>query len=88
MNGNAKDAAMVILGMPSNKNGGSRRSHREEEEHDEEEMIEGEETNDYSDEQLGMAGELRSALDSGRDHDVVAAIHGIVMSYQDFPDYE
>jgi len=86
MNGNAKDAAMVILGMPS-KNGGSRRSHREEE-HDEEEMIEGEETNDYSDEQLGMAGELRSALDSGRDHDVVAAIHGIVMSYQDFPDYE
>ena len=87
MNGNAKDAAMVILGMPS-KNGGSRRSHREEEEHDEEEMIEGEETNDYSDEQLGMAGELRSALDSGRDHDVVAAIHGIVMSYQDFPDYE
>ena len=86
MNGNAKDAAMVILGMPS-KNGGSRRSRREEEEHDEE-MIEGEEMDDYSDEQLGMASELRSALDSGRDHDVVAAIHGIVMSYQDFPDYE
>ena len=75
---------MVILGMPSNKNGGSRRSHREEE-HDEEEMIEGEEMeDDYSDEQLGMASELRSALDSGRDHDVVAAIHGIMMSYQDY----
>ena len=82
MNGNAKEAAMVILGMPS-KNGGSRRSHREEEEHDEE-MIEGEEMDDYSDEQLGMASELRSALDSGRDHDVVAAIHGIMMSYQDY----
>ena len=84
MNGNAKDAAMVILGMPSNKNGGSRRSRREEEEHDEEELFESEETDDYSDEQLGMASELRSALDSGRDHDVVAAIHGIVMSYQDY----
>ena len=82
MNGNAKDAAMVILGMPS-KNGGSRRSRREEE-HDEEELFESEETDDYSDEQLGMASELRSALDSGRDHDVVAAIHGIVMSYQDY----
>ena len=82
MNGNAKDAAMVILGMPSNKNGGSRRSHREEE-HDEE-MIEGEEMDDYSDEQLGMASELRSALDSGSDHDVVSAIHGIMMSYQDY----
>ena len=81
MNGNAKDAAMVILGMPS-KNGGSRRSHREEE-HDEE-MIEGEEMDDYSDEQLGMASELRSALDSGSDHDVVSAIHGIMMSYQDY----
>ena len=78
----AKDAAMVILGMPS-KNGGSRRSHREEE-HDEEELFESEETDDYSDEQLGMAGELRSALDSGSDHDVVAAIHGIMMSYQDY----
>ena len=78
----AKDAAMVILGMPSNKNGGSRRSHREEE-HDEE-MIEGEEMDDYSDEQLGMASELRSALDSGSDHDVVSAIHGIMMSYQDY----
>jgi len=74
---------MVILGMPSNKNGGSRRSHREEE-HDEEEMIEGEEMDDYSDEQLGMASELRSALDSGSDHDVVSAIHGIMMSYQDY----
>ena len=74
---------MVILGMPSNKNGGSRRSHREEEEHDEE-MIEGEEMDDYSDEQLGMASELRSALDSGSDHDVVSAIHGIMMSYQDY----
>ena len=72
---------MVILGMPS-KNGGSRRSHREEE-HDEE-MIEGEEMDDYSDEQLGMASELRSALDSGSDHDVVSAIHGIMMSYQDY----
>ena len=82
MNGNAKDAAMVILGMPS-KNGGSRRNRREEEEHDEE-MIESEETNDYSDEQLGMASELRSALDSGSDHDVVSAIHGIMMSYQDY----
>jgi len=81
MNGNAKDAAMVILGMPS-KNGGSRRNRREEE-HDEE-MIESEETNDYSDEQLGMASELRSALDSGSDHDVVSAIHGIMMSYQDY----
>ena len=81
MNGNAKDAAMVILGMPS-KNGGSRRSRREEE-HDEE-MIEGEEMDDYSDEQLGMASELRSALDSGSDHDVVSAIHGIMMSYQDY----
>jgi len=76
----AKDAAMVILGMPS-KNGGSRRSHRDEEE--EEQMIESEET-EYSDEQLGMAGELRSALDSGSDHDVVAAIHGIMMSYEDY----
>ena len=83
MNGNAKDAAMLILGMPSNKNGGSRRSRREEEEHDEE-MIEGEEMDDYSDEQLGMASELRSALDSGSDHDVVSAIHGIMMSYQDY----
>ena len=83
MNGNAKDAAMVILGMPSNKNGGSRRSRRVEEEHDEE-MIEGEEMDDYSDEQLGMASELRSALDSGSDHDVVSAIHGIMMSYQDY----
>ena len=73
---------MVILGMPSNKNGGSRRSRREEE-HDEE-MIEGEEMDDYSDEQLGMASELRSALDSGSDHDVVSAIHGIMMSYQDY----
>ena len=82
MNGNAQDAAMVILGMPS-KNGGSRRSRREEE-HDEEELFESEETDDYSDEQLGMASELRSALDSGSDHDVVAAIHGIVMSYQDY----
>jgi hypothetical protein len=82
MNGNAQDAAMVILGMPS-KNGGSRRNRREEEEHDEE-MIESEETNDYSDEQLGMASELRSALDSGSDHDVVSAIHGIMMSYQDY----
>ena len=78
----AKDAAMVILGMPS-KNGGSRRSHREEE-HEEEELFESEETDDYSDEQLGMAGELRSALDSGSDHDVVAAIHGIMMSYEDY----
>ena len=77
----AKDAAMVILGMPS-KNGGSRRSRREEE-HEEEELFESEET-EYSDEQLGMAGELRSALDSGSDHDVVAAIHGIMMSYQDY----
>ena len=82
MNGNAKDAAMVILGMPS-KNGGSRRSRREEE-HDEEELFESEETDDYSDEQLGMASELRSALDSGSDHDVVSAIHGIMMSYQDY----
>ena len=73
---------MVILGMPSNKNGGSRRNRREEEEHDEE-MIESEEM-EYSDEQLGMAGELRSALDSGSDHDVVSAIHGIMMSYQDY----
>jgi hypothetical protein len=47
-------------------------------------MIESEETNDYSDEQLGMASELRSALDSGSDHDVVSAIHGIMMSYQDY----
>ena len=77
----AKDAAMVILGMPS-KNGGSRRSLREEE-HDEEELFESEES-EYSDEQLGMAGELRSALDSGSDHDVVAAIHGIMMSYEDY----
>ena len=77
----AKDAAMVILGMPS-KNGGSRRSHREEE-HDEEELFESEES-EYSDEQLGMAGELRSALDSGSDHDVVSAIHGIMMSYEDY----
>ena len=82
MNGNAKDAAMVILGMPSNKNGGSRRSRREEE-HDEEELFDSEES-EYSDEQLGMASELRSALDSGSDHDVVSAIHGIMMSYQDY----
>ena len=82
MNGNAKDAAMVILGMPSNKNGGSRRSRREEEHH-EEELFDSEES-EYSDEQLGMASELRSALDSGSDHDVVSAIHGIMMSYQDY----
>ena len=61
----AKEAAMVILGMPSSsQNGGSRRNRRDEEE--EEQMIESEET-EYSDEQLGMAGELRSALDSGSD---------------------
>ena len=72
---------MVILGMPSSsQNGGSRRNRRDEEE---EQMIESEET-EYSDEQLGMAGELRSALDSGSDHDVVAAIHGIIMSYEDY----
>jgi hypothetical protein len=77
----AKEAAMVILGMPSSsQNGGSRRNRRDEEE---EQMIESEET-EYSDEQLGMAGELRSALDSGSDHDVVAAIHGIIMSYEDY----
>jgi len=76
----AKEAAMVILGMPSSQNGGSRRNRRDEEE---EQMIESEET-EYSDEQLGMAGELRSALDSGSDHDVVAAIHGIMMSYEDY----
>ena len=78
----AKEAAMVILGMPSSsQNGGSRRNRRDEEE--EEQMIESEET-EYSDEQLGMAGELRSALDSGAVHDVVAAIHGIIMSYEDY----
>ena len=72
---------MVILGMPSSsQNGGSRRNRRDEEE---EQMIESEET-EYSDEQLGMASELRSALDSGSDHDVVAAIHGIIMSYEDY----
>jgi hypothetical protein len=69
----AKETAMVILGMGD----GSKkdRHHSEEEDYDGEEM-------EYSDDQLMMAGELRSAIDGGDEHDILTAIHGIMMSYK------
>jgi len=74
----AKDAAMVILGLGG---GGPKKDH-----HSKEEDYDGEEesTDEYSDDQLAMAGELRSALDGGDEHDILEAIHGIVMSYKDY----
>ena len=65
---------MVILGMGD----GSKkdRPHHDDESHNEEDS--------YSDEQLMMAGELRSALDGGDEHDILTAIHGIMMSYKDY----
>ena len=66
---------MVILGMgdcSSKKD----RPHHDDESHNEEDS--------YSDEQLMMAGELRSALDGGDEHDILTAIHGIMMSYKDY----
>jgi len=69
-----KDAAMVILGL----GGGQKKGH-----HSEEEDYDGEEMEmEYSDDQLMMAGELRSALDGGDEHDILTAIHGIMMSYK------
>lgn len=81
----AKDAAMVILGLGGPQKKGRRSSHDEESEHEMEEAFEEDyldsENEEYSDEQLEMAGELRSALDGGDEHDILTAIHGIVMSY-------
>jgi hypothetical protein len=77
-----KDAAMVILGMggPSKKD---RPHHDKDEDHDDEDYLDGEEEEDsYSDEQLMMAGELKSALSGGDEHDILNAIHGIMMSYK------
>tara|TARA_Y100000593_G_scaffold90363_1_gene176618 strand:+ start:1233 stop:1457 length:225 start_codon:yes stop_codon:yes gene_type:complete len=68
----AKETAMVILGMGD---GSKKDRHHHDESHDEEEM-------EYSDDQLMMAGELRSALDGGDEHDILTAIHGIMMSYK------
>ena len=66
---------MVILGMGD---GSSKkdRPHHDDESHNEEDSS--------SDEQLMMAGELRSALDGGDEHDILTAIHGIMMSYKDY----
>ena len=63
---------MVILGMGD---GSKKDRPHHDESHDEEEM-------EYSDDQLMMAGELRSALDGGDEHDILTAIHGIMMSYK------
>tara|TARA_Y100001963_G_scaffold87054_1_gene120366 strand:+ start:173 stop:394 length:222 start_codon:yes stop_codon:yes gene_type:complete len=70
----AKETAMVILGMGDGSSKKDRPHH--DEDHDEEDS--------YSDEQLMMAGELRSALDGGDEHDILTAIHGIMMSYKDY----
>jgi len=67
---------MVILGLGG---GGPKKDH-----HSKEEDYDGEETTEYSDDQLMMAGELRRALDDGDEHDILTAIHGIVMSYKDY----
>ena len=64
---------MVILGMGA---GSKKDRHHDDESHNEEDS--------YSDEQLMMAGELRSALDGGDEHDILTAIHGIMMSYKDY----
>ena len=77
------------LGGPPKK---VRQSHDEEEDHEMEEEdhefeeVEGDylnsEEQEYSDDQLEMAGELKSALMDGDEHDILTAIHGIVMSYR------
>ncbi len=77
----AKDAAMVILGL-----GGPKKDRQSHDEEDHELEVEGDyldgEEQEYSDDQLEMAGELRSALDGGDEHDILTAIHGIMMSYR------
>jgi hypothetical protein len=50
---------------------------------DGDEEVVGEEE-EYSDDQLQMAGELKSALMDGNENDILAAIHGIMMSYEDY----
>lgn len=74
---------MVILGLggPPKK---VRQSHDEDEDHElevEGDYLDGEEQ-EYSDDQLEMAGELKSALMDGDEHDILTAIHGIMMSYR------
>jgi len=78
----AKDAAMLILGMGDGSPKKDRPHHDKDEDHDDEEYLDSEEDS-YSDDQLAMAGELRSALDGGDEHDILEAIHGIMMSYKD-----
>jgi len=74
----AKEAAMIILGSkPKSGDSGRQDSGADEESMDEEEM-------EYSEDQLTMASELRSALDGGSDTDILSAIHGIMMSYEDY----
>ena len=72
----AKDAAMIILGAKPKSGGMNRRDDGDEE-------VVGEEE-EYSDDQLQMAGELKSALMDGNENDILAAIHGIMMSYEDY----
>ena len=72
---------MVILGMGDGSKK-DRHHHDADEDHDEE-YLDSEEDS-YSDDQLAMAGELRSALDGGDEHDILTAIHGIMMSYKDY----
>lgn len=81
----AKEAAMVILGMGDGSSKKGRPHHDKDEDHDDENYLDGEEEEDsYSDEQLMLAGELRSALDGGDEHDILEALHGITMSYKDY----
>ena len=73
----AKEAAMIILGTKPKSGDSGRRTKGEAEEIMEDEEYE------YSDEQLQMAGELKSAIADGSETDILDAIHGIMMSYED-----